>query len=105
MWVKIEPRQQGNGSEVESIPAKKKSVCEEQAIRVNDLKGQLRKKHGSAYAPVQYAMWAEMLVGGGHDSLDEPPATPMFGAARACGKSGTGATNMTSIYCPSWINC
>ena len=81
-----------------SIPAKKKSVSEERAIRVNDLKGQLRKKHGSAYAPVQYAMWAEMLVGGGHDSLDEPPATPMFGAARARGKSGTGATNMTEAF-------
>ena len=81
-----------------SVPAKKKGVSEQRAICVNDLKGQLRKKHGSTYDPVQYAMWAEMLVGGGHDSMDEPPATPMFGAVRARGQTGTSATNMTEAF-------
>ena len=30
--------------------------------------------------------------------MHEPPATPMFGAAHAHGKSGTGATNMTEAF-------
>lgn len=33
-----------------------------------------------------------MLVGGGHDSMDEPP---MFGGACARGKPNAGVTNMT----------
>ena len=40
-----------------SGPPKKRSISEERASRVNDLKA-------------QYAMWAEMLAGGGHDSMD-----------------------------------
>lgn len=62
---------------------------------MNDLKVQLRKKHGSTYTAVQYTLWAEMLVGGDrHDSMDEPPAVPMFGAARPCGK-----TSRLNCYC------
>lgn len=64
---------------------------------MNDLKAQLRRKHGPAYAPVQYAMWAEMLVGGGHDSMDDPPPTSSnFGAARAQGEAGV--SNMTEAF-------
>ena len=51
-----------------SGPARKKTVSEERASRVNDLKVQLRKRHVFTYSDVQYAMWAEML-GGGHDSM------------------------------------
>ena len=40
-------------------PPKKKSTSKERASCVNDLKAQLRRKHGPAYAPVQYAMWAD----------------------------------------------
>ena len=40
------------------------------------LKVKLRTKHGSFYSGVQYAMWADILVGGGHDSMDEPPPAP-----------------------------
>lgn len=39
-------------------PPKKKSASEERAGRVNDLKAQLRRKHGPAYTAVQYAKWA-----------------------------------------------
>ena len=81
-----------------SGPPKKKSASEERASRVNDLKAQLRRKHGPVYAPVQYAMWAEMIVGGGHDSMDEPPPTPMFGAARARGRTNAGVSNMTEAF-------
>ena len=53
---------------------------------------QLRPKHGSTYTSVQYAMWAEMLVGGGHD---EPSYVPMLGTLRA---QGTGSYNMTEAF-------
>ena len=81
-----------------SGPTKKKTVSEERASRVNDLKVQLRKRHSSTYSGVQYAMWAEMLVGGGHDSMDEPPAAPMFGAARARGKPSPSNANLTEAF-------
>lgn len=59
---------------------------------VNDLKTQLRKKHGSVYTALQYAMWAEMLADGGHDSMDEPP---MFGSRK---RGSGGASNMTEAF-------
>ena len=65
---------------------------------MHDLKSVLRRKHGPAYTPVQYAMWAEMFVGGGHDSMDNPPPTPMFGATCARGKTNAGVNNMTEAF-------
>ena len=39
-----------------------------------------------------------MLVGGSHDSMDEPPAAPVFGAARARGKPSTSNANLTEAF-------
>ena len=38
------------------------------------------------------------IIGGGHDSVDEPPAAPMFGAARARGKPSTSNANLTEAF-------
>ena len=101
MWVRIARKRDRNGEDLAQDvngPPKKKSASDERASRVHDLKAELRRKHGPAYTPVQYAMWAEMLVGGGHDSMDNPPPTPMFGAARARGKTKSGVNNMTEAF-------
>ena len=65
---------------------RKVSSSEEKASRVSELKTQLRQKHGPAYSSVQYALWAEMIVGGTHDNSDEPPPVPMFNAQRHRGR-------------------
>ena len=74
------------------------------ASRVNDLKVKLRTKHGSFYSGVQYAMWAEMLVGGGHDSMDEPPPAPMFGMSRVRGKPGSSMSDAFTVLAGSIAN-
>ena len=65
---------------------------------MNDLKLQLCKKHGSMYTAVQYALWAEMLVGGGHDNMDEPPVAPMFGAVCPRVKTSTNLTEAFTVH-------
>ena len=67
---------------------------EERKTRVNDLKTQLREKHESQFSGVQYALWAETIVAGTHESLEEPPPVPMFGAQRPRGHS-RGSGNLT----------
>ncbi len=84
--------------------AKKKTASEMKASRVNDLKVKLRTKHGSFYSGVQYAMWAEMLVGGGHDSMDEPPPAPMFGMSRVRGKPGSSMSDAFTVLAGSIAN-
>ncbi len=74
-------------------PAKKRkctAISEEKASRITELKTQLRQNHGSKYSSVQYALWAEMIVGGTHESVDEAPPVPMFGAHRPRGRPSTG---------------
>lgn len=69
---------------------RKVTTSEEKVSRVNEIKSQLRQKHGSRYSNVQYALWAEMMVGGTHESTDEPPPVPMFGANRRRGRPSSG---------------
>ena len=72
---------------------------EERKTRVNDLKTQLREKHGSQFSGVQYALWAETIVAGTHESLEEPPPVPMFGAQRPRGhnRSSGNLTDALSV--------
>lgn len=65
---------------------KKKSKMEERSDRVEEIKAELRKKHGSSYCGVQYSLWAEMVIAGTHESKDSPPPVPMFGANRSRGR-------------------
>ena len=74
--------------------ASKVNAREERKTRVNDLKTQLREKHGPQFSGVQYALWAETIVAGTHESLEEPPPVPMFGAQRPRGHS-RGSDNLT----------
>ena len=68
---------------------KKKSTTEERVTCVNEVKTQLRDRHGSLYSGVQYTMWAEMIVAGSHESLEEPPQCPMFGTKRPRGQASS----------------
>lgn len=80
------------------IPTKKRklsSMSEERTSRVSELKAELRQKHGSKYSSVQYALWSEMIVGGTHENMDEPPLVPMFGAQRPRGRASAG--NLTEV--------
>ncbi len=88
----------------DDCPSKKKSASEIRVARVNDFKVNLRTKHGSTYSGVQYAMRAEMLVGGGHESMDEPPPAPMFGSSRARGKLGSSMTDAFTVLAGSIAN-
>ena len=75
----------------EQRPTKRRKLTsEEKGSHVQELKTQLRQNHGSKYSGVQYALWAEMIVGGTHDSMDEAPPVPMFGANRPHGRPSTG---------------
>ena len=46
--------------------------------KIDDLVVSLKSKHGSLYTPMQFRIWAEMVVGGVHTSHDVPPTNTMF---------------------------
>jgi len=43
----------------------------------------LKKSHGEKYTPMQYRLWSEIISGGIHRSMTDPPKTAMFSP---CGK-------------------
>lgn len=58
---------------------KKRSLAqEEREEEVQNTIDQLKEKHGSTYTPMQVRIWSEMVVGGIHSSLDDPPVSSMF---------------------------
>jgi len=61
---------------------KRKSALEERKEHVEDVKSELREKHGDSYTPLQYTLWAEMICVGTHKSLDNPPQVQMFTGKR-----------------------
>ena len=65
-------------------------MSEERTSRVNEFKAELRQKHGTKYSSIQYALWAELIVCGTHENMDDPPPAPMFGAQRPLGRASTG---------------
>ena len=65
--------------------------------RVNDIKAELRKKHGSSFSGVQYSLWAEMIVASTHESKEEPPPVPMFGANRPRRRSNCFEETLTNV--------
>ena len=69
-------------SEGSNTSKKKRTTVEERGLRVEEIKNELRQKHGSSFSGVQYALWAEMVVAGTHESKDSPPPVPMFGSNR-----------------------
>jgi len=82
--------------EEQTIRPKKRrvsSASEEKASRVIGVKSELREQHGTKYSMVQYALWAEMIIGGTHESTDEPPPVPMLNAHRPRGRRNSGLGN------------
>lgn len=81
-------RNDENSDEEECGNSKKKTTSsEERSSRVKDLKARIREKHGPSYSGTQYSLWAEMIVAGSHESMEEPPHVPMFGSNRPRGRS------------------
>ena len=76
---------------------KKKSTTEERVARVNKLKTQLRDQHRSLYSGVQYTMWAEMIIAGSHESLEDPPQCQLFGAKCPRCQSNNFAVTLTDL--------
>lgn len=69
-------------------PKKRKNVQEDREEQVQDTIDELKKKHGSAYTPMQIRIWSEMIVGGIHASLNESPTSSMFvKAGKGCGSA------------------
>ena len=68
--------------ECKGKPPQKKSALEERKERVEEVKSELREKHGDSYTPLQYTLWAEMVGVGTHKSLDNPPQVQMFTGKR-----------------------
>ena len=61
---------------------------EEREDRVQSCMHELREKHGTSFTPMQYWIWCEMIVGGLHASVDDPPTSSMFARAGKNDKSG-----------------
>ena len=62
-----------------SSKKKKRSLAqEEREEKVQNTIDQLKEKHGSTYTPMQMRIWSEMIVGGIHATLDDPPVSSTF---------------------------
>ena len=98
------------------IPDKKKSkrgtkdtTREDQ---VEELLEALKAKHGKVHTPMQFRIWAEMIIGGIHASHDEPPSTTMFsrsGSVNVMKKSSSNAVvqvveKLASVLTPKSSN-
>ena len=61
-------------------PKKRKSkhVEEKSDSKAEEMVHSLREIHGKSFTPMQYRIWAEMVAGGLHESLEHPPNTSMF---------------------------
>ena len=49
---------------------------------VEEVKSELREKHGDSYTPLQYTLWVEMICVGTHESFDNTPQVQMFTGKR-----------------------
>lgn len=57
---------------------KKSKATSAREDKVDDLVESLKSKHGNSCSPMQFRIWAEMVVGGVHTSHDVPPSNTMF---------------------------
>ena len=60
---------------------KKQARISYEEEEVQEVVDSLKQKHGSDFTVMQYRMWGEMVVGGNHKSLDNPPNNTMFSRA------------------------
>ena len=59
-------------------PKRKRVSAEEREDRVQSTIDKLKEKHGPEFTPMQFRIWSEMIVGGIHSSIDNPPTSAMF---------------------------
>jgi len=60
---------------------KRRTAQEEREERVQSTIEKLKDKHGASFIPIQIRIWAEMVAGDLHFSLDERPKSSMFAMA------------------------
>lgn len=65
-------------SDDSDIVSKPKRKARDREDRVQEVLESLKKEHGDKFTTMQYRIWSEMVAGGMHGSLEEPPATSMF---------------------------
>ena len=79
---------------------KRAKKAEEHEDAIRDSLKELKDKHGNSFTPMQFRIWAEMLAGETHSSVDEPqhsggrhfgqsilyeaPSTPKMSLPSAC---------------------
>ena len=56
----------------------KKKTYENKQEMVDDTMDELRSKHGIKFTSLQYRVWAETILSGSHQSLDNPPKGSFF---------------------------
>ena len=61
----------------DSVKKKKKSDTSKED-KVQETVENLKEKYGSKFTLMQYRIWGEMITGGLHEGLDDPPNTTMF---------------------------
>ncbi len=61
----------------DSVKKKKKSDTSKED-EVQETVENLKEKYGSKFTLMQYRIWGEMITGGLHEGLDDPPNTTMF---------------------------
>ena len=72
------------------------SVAEERKIQQRELRGSLQAKHGSKFNTMQYTFWAESILAQTHDSIDEPPDSPLSGLGKSQRSNSTQLTEAFS---------
>ena len=72
----------------------KTAVQEEREEKVQSILRKLKEKHGTLYTPMQCRIWSEMIVGGIHTSLEDPPTSSMFARAGSGKKKEEGNKSM-----------
>ncbi len=75
------------GCEPPQTSSKRQSKSGEKLARVQEIVKQLKDKHGSKYTIEKLNCWAHMVDMGKHDSMDQPPSLPFFGAKPSTVKS------------------
>jgi len=76
---------------------KRKTAQEEREECVQHTIEELKEKHGTSFVLMLVRIWAEMVAGDLHSSLDEPPKSSMFARASNGGSAGKKRNDSNSL--------
>ena len=68
--------------------SKKNMTYEDKQKMVDDTVDKLRSKHGTKFTSLQCHVWAETILSGSHESLDNSPRGSFFGCKGQASKKG-----------------